>query len=334
MGELIGGKWYRTGIETSMVDGTIQRKPSVFRGRVTQDGQPVDGGRGFRAAASRYHLYVSLACPWAHRTLIMRSLKGLEDVVGLSVVHWRMGEDGWTFEAAAGVVEDAVNGVNKLHELYTIADSTCTSRVTVPILWDKAEHTIVSNESADIIRMFNSAFDGLGASVGDYYPLAHRREIDVINERVYENLNNGVYRAGFASTQAAYDAAVRQVFATLDWLEERLTGRTYLVSESLTEADIRLFPTLIRFDAVYFGHFKCNMKALVDYPRLWEYTRRLAQHPRIRPTIDFSHIKGHYYTSHPWLNPNGIIPAGPKRDFDEPISPVVFNRSVYADSCR
>lgn len=334
MGELIGGQWYRTGIETSMVDGTIQRKPSVFRGWVTQDGQPVDGGRGFKAEPNRYHLYVSRACPWAHRTLIMRSLKGLEDVVSLSVVHWKMGEDGWTFDAGAGVIEDTVNGVGKLHEIYTIADSTCTSRVTVPVLWDRAERTIVSNESADIIRMFNSAFDELGASVGDYYPLALRAEIDAINERTYTGLNNGVYRTGFASTQAAYDAAVLQVFATLDWLEERLADRTYLVGELLTEADIRLLTTLIRFDAVYFGHFKCNMKALVDYPRLWEYTRRLARHPRIRPTIDFSHIKGHYYTSHPWLNPNGIIPVGPKRDFDEPISPMLFDRTVHADRLR
>jgi len=315
MGELIDGKWCRTGVETILVGGALKREPSVFRNWVT-----ADGASGFKAERGRYHLYVSLACPWAHRTLIMQNLKGLCAIVGVSVVHWLMGEDGWTFAAAEGVVPDTVNGVSKLHELYTLADPESTTRVTVPILWDKVNGTIVSNESSEIIRMFNSAFDHLGARAGDYYPSTLRGEIDTVNERVYAGLNNGVYMAGFANRQATYNEAVSRVFETLDWLEERLSRRRYLVGSSPTEADVRLFTTLVRFDAVYHGHFKCNHRTLVEYPALWDYTRDLFQHPGIRPTVNFTHIKSHYYKSHPFLNPSGIVPSGPVRDFDAPVN--------------
>ncbi len=317
MGELVDGLWHRNGIETEVKDGELRRPPSVFRNWIV-DGEG-DGVTTFPAEVGRYHLYVSLACPWAHRTLIMRRLKGLEDVISLSVVHWLMGEDGWSFHSGPGVVPDTVNGVEWLHQLYTLGEPRCTSRVTVPVLWDKVTRKIVSNESSDIIRMFNSAFDSVGAVEGDYYPVALRGEIDAVNERVYANLNNGVYRAGFARRQSTYEAAVADVFATMDWLEARLTNRRFLVGEQLTEADIRLFTTLVRFDPVYFGHFKCNRKALVDYPALWRFTRALYQHPAIRPTVDFDHIKRHYYASHPWINPTGIVPVGPERDFDAPV---------------
>ena len=319
MGELIAGHWRRGGIDASVKDGELQRPPSVFRNWIGAGTSDSGSPATFPAEPGRYHLYVSLACPWAHRTLIMRNLKGLDGLIGLSVVHWLMGEDGWSFEPGPGVVPDSVNGVQWLHQLYTLSEPHCTSRVTVPVLWDKASRKIVSNESAEIIRMFNSAFDGVGAVQGDYYPSALRDEIDAVNERVYANLNNGVYRAGFAGTQRAYEAAVANVFETLDWLEERLDARQYLVGERLTEADIRLFTTLVRFDAVYYGHFKCNRRALVDYPALWRFTRRLYQNSAIRPTVDFAHIKKHYYGSHPWLNPNGIVPIGPDRDFDAPV---------------
>jgi glutathionyl-hydroquinone reductase len=319
MGELINGQWHRTGPESVLADGTLRRPPSIFRNWVTVDGS-TPAGEGFKAEPGRYHLYVSLACPWAHRTLIMRSLKGLAGMIDISIVHWLMGADGWTFEPGPDVVPDTVNGCEKLHQVYSFADPLCTSRVTVPVLWDKKRKTIVSNESADIIRMFNSAFDDLGASSGDYYPSAAREEIDAVNDRVYSGLNNGVYKAGFAERQSAYEIGVAGVFKTLDWLEERLSRQRYLVGTSLTEADIRLFTTLVRFDAVYYGHFKCNRRALVEYPALWSYTRELYQHPDIRPTVNFQHIKGHYYGSHPWLNPNGIVPVGPDRDFEAPVS--------------
>ncbi len=318
MGELIDGQWHRTGIATTLDDGRLRRKPSVFRNWLSADGSAPAGARGFKAAPGRYHLYVSLACPWAHRTLIMRRLKGLDSLVGVSVVHWLMGEDGWTFADGPGVVPDTVNGAAKLHEIYTLADPHCTSRVTVPVLWDTYERTIVSNESSEIIRMFNTAFDGLGAAAGDYYPAEHRAEIDAVNARIYETLNNGVYKAGFATRQDAYEEAAYAVFATLDWLEQRLATQRTLVAGRLTEADIRLFTTLVRFDPVYYGHFKCNRRALAEYPALWAYTRDLFQHPAFRPTVNFHHIKGHYYGSHPWLNPSGIVPIGPDRDFGAP----------------
>jgi len=313
MGELIAGTWQRSGMERVLTDGKLRRPPSVFRDWIT-----AEPSSPFEAEPGRYHLYVSLACPWAHRTLIMRNLKGLDELIDVSVVHWLMGEDGWTFDPDLGVIPDAVNGATFLHEIYTLSDPVCTSRVTVPVLWDKLNRRIVSNESADILRMFNSAFDGCGAAAGDYYPAEHRDEIDDVNARVYATLNNGVYRSGFATTQAAYEEAVGEVFETLDWLEQRLARQRYLVGGRLTEADIRLFTTLVRFDPVYHGHFKCNVRALVDYPALWAYTRDLFGHPAIRPTVDFDHIKGHYYGSHPWLNPSSIVPVGPDCDFDFP----------------
>lgn len=318
MGELIDGKWHRTGFDSIMTDGRLERKPSVFRGWLSSDGSAPAGVRGFKAEPGRFHLYVSLACPWAHRTLIVRSLKGLEAFVDVSIVHWLMGEDGWEFKPGPGTITDTVNGAAKLHEIYTLADPHCNSRVTVPVLWDKVEKTIVSNESSEIIRMFNSAFDHLGARPGDYYPESRRIEIDAINDRIYTGLNNGVYRAGFAIRQDAYEAAAAGVFETLDWLEDRLKGQRYLLGDVLTEVDIRLVVTLVRFDPIYHGHFKCNRRTLIEYPALWAYTRDLYQHPDIGPTVNFQHIKGHYYGSHPNLNPTGIIPIGPDRDFDAP----------------
>ncbi|MEK1893369.1 MAG: glutathione S-transferase family protein [Rhizobium sp.] len=313
MGELVSGTWRRSGMESVMADGELRRPPSLFREWIT-----AAGDSPFKAEPDRYHLYVSLACPWAHRTLIMRNLKGLTDLIDVSVVHWLMGEDGWTFDPGDGTSSDVVNGTKFLHEIYTISDPDCTSRVSVPVLWDKVHRRIVSNESSDILRMFNTAFDDVGAADGDYYPTDHRDEINAVNARVYASLNNGVYRSGFATTQTAYETAVGEVFETLDWLEDRLARQRYLVGGVLTEADIRLFTTLVRFDPVYHGHFKCNRRALVDYPALWAYTRDLFSHPAIRPTVDFDHIKGHYYGSHPWLNPSGIVPVGPDCDFDFP----------------
>ena len=318
MGELIDGRWVRTGFETVVVDGTVKRKPSIFRNWVTADGSAGPTGEaGFKAEAGRYHLYISLACPWAHRTLILRKIKGLEPLVGLSVVHWHMGEDGWTFEDGPGVIADTVNGAAFAHQLYTQADPGCTTRVSVPILWDKHRSTIVSNESSDIIRMFAAAFDAVGALPGDTYPEELRAEIDAVNERIYPTLNDGVYKAGFATTQEAYEEAVAGVFATLDWLEERLRTREFLVGDRLTEADIRVFTTLVRFDAVYHGHFKCNWRRLTDYPVLWAYVRRLYALPGFGETVDFHHIKHHYYESHPWLNPSRVVPSGPKTDWSE-----------------
>jgi putative glutathione S-transferase len=316
MGELIDGTWYRTGVDAVLTEGQLRRPASVFRDWVTADGLTPAGLRAFKAESGRYQLYVSLACPWAHRTLIMLNLKGLHHTIGVSVVHWHMGEDGWTFMPGPGVVPDPVAQVPLLHEIYTMSDQHCTSRVTVPVLFDTWERTIVSNESADIIRMFNSAFDHLGAHPGDFYPATLRDEIDAVNARIYDTLNNGVYKAGLATRQNAYDKAVADVFETLDWLEDRLARRRYLVGDELTEADIRLFTTLIRFDPVYHGHFKCNLRALTGYPALWNYTRALYQHPAIKPTVSLAHIKGHYYGSHPWLNPSGIVPVGPDIDFD------------------
>lgn len=319
MGELIEGRWNAVPFKAGDRDGTYRRKDSTFRHWITADGRPGPSGEGgFAAEPGRYHLYVSLACPWAHRTLIMRRLKGLERLIDVSVVHWLMGAEGWTFEPGEGVVPDRLNGTQKLYELYVMADPTCTSRATVPVLWDKARRTIVSNESSEIIRMFNSAFDALGATAGDTYPEALRPEIDAVNARVYDTVNNGVYKAGFATEQAAHDAASTAVSETLAWLEQRLHGQRFLVGDRLTEADIRLFTTLVRFDPVYHGHFKCNIRALSDHPALWAYTRRLFAHPAIRPTVDFDHIKRHYYMSHRSINPTGIVPLGPALDFDAP----------------
>lgn len=317
MGQLIDGVWQDQWYDTRRTGGNFQRAQSRFRNWVTADGSAgPSGGAGFKAEPGRYHLYVSLACPWASRTLIYRVLKGLEPMISLSVTHWLMGEQGWDFTPAPGVVADTVNGAGRLHQLYTRADPHYSGRVTVPVLWDIERHTIVNNESSEIIRMFNSAFDGLGAAEADYYPAQLRRDIDGLNQRIYDTVNNGVYKAGFATTQDAYEAAVVPLFATLDWLEERLARRRFLLGPAPLECDWRLFTTLVRFDPVYVGHFKCNLKRLVDYPNLWGYTRDLYQWPGVRGTVDFDHIKRHYYMSHAPINPTRIVPLGPIADFN------------------
>ncbi|MFN3688987.1 glutathione S-transferase family protein [Salinarimonas sp.] len=315
MGLLIDGRWHDQWYDTGKTGGRFQRQDSRFRNWITPDGAPGPSGEGgFAAEPGRYHLYVSLACPWAHRTLIFRKLKGLEDAISLSVVHWLMRDEGWTFAEGPGVIADEVNGARVLHEVYTRAAPDYTGRVTVPVLWDKARGTIVSNESAEIIRMLNSAFDGVGAAPGDYCPSDLLGEIDAVNARVYDDVNNGVYKAGFATTQDAYEEAVRPLFETLDWLEERLTGRDFLVGDRLTEADWRLFTTLVRFDPVYVGHFKCNLRRIADYPALSAYLRRLYRVPGIAETVNFEHIKRHYYESHKTINPTGVVPLGPVMD--------------------
>jgi putative glutathione S-transferase len=319
MGQLVDGHWQEGGVGSTSADGRFVRPQSGFRNWVTADGAPGPTGRGgFAAEPGRYHLYVSYACPWAHRTLIFRSLKGLERVISVSVVHWFLGPEGWTFNPGPGVVADAINGAHCLYEIYTKADPRFTGRVTVPVLWDKATETIVNNESSEIIRMLGSAFDGICAKPGDYYPKALRPNIDAFNARIYETVNNGVYRAGFASSQEAYEEAVVPLFETLDWLDDHLSRRRYLCGAAITEADWRLFTTLIRFDPVYVGHFKCNLKRLVDYPNLSAYVRELYQRPGVRETVNFDHIKRHYYGSHERINPTRIVPVGPILDFDAP----------------
>jgi putative glutathione S-transferase len=316
MGLLVNGVWRDQWYDTASSGGRFVRKDSTFRNWITADGAPGPSGRGgFAAVPGRYHLYVSLACPWAHRTLIMRALKGLEGMVGVSVVHWRMLENGWTFEPGPDVIPDPVHHAGFLYQVYAAADPAYTGRVTVPVLWDKKLGTIVNNESSEIIRMLNSAFDGVGASKGDYYPQELRADIDALNSRIYATLNNGVYKAGFATTQTAYEEAVAPLFATLDFLERRLGDSRYLCGERLTEADIRLFTTLIRFDPVYFGHFKCNLRRIIDYPALKAYTRDLYRMASITGTVNFFHIKHHYYESHRSINPSGIVPVGPQLDF-------------------
>ena len=319
MGLLVDGKWQDRWYDTDKAGGRFIRSDSQFRNWVTADGSAgPTGAGGFKAEPGRYHLYVSLACPWANRTLIFRSLKGLEDSISVSVVHWHMAENGWTFEPAEGVIPDSINHANYLHEVYTAHDPAYSGRVTVPILWDRKTNAIVSNESSEIIRMFNCAFDGVGAKPGDYYPEALRTEIDEINARIYTNVNNGVYKSGFATTQAAYEEAVVPLFETLDWLEQRLSGQRYLLGDVLTEADWRLFTTLIRFDPVYVGHFKCNIRRLEDYPNLWAYTRELYQYEAVSETINMQHIKHHYYVSHTTINPSGVVPLGPELDLYMP----------------
>ena len=319
MGLLVDGQWQDRWYDTSSTGGKFVRKDAQFRNWVTPDGAPGPTGEGgFEAAAGRYHLYVSYACPWAHRTLIFRRLKGLEDAISVSVVHWYMAEDGWTFAPGPGVVADPINGAPFMRDVYTAADPHYTGRVTVPVLWDKERNMIVSNESSEIIRMLNSAFDGIGATPGDYCPEALRDEIDAVNERVYGDVNNGVYKSGFATSQEAYEEAVTTLFDTLDWLEERLGGQRYLVGDQITEADWRLFTTLLRFDPVYVGHFKCNVRRIVDYPNLWGYTRDLYQQPGVSDTVHMAHIKGHYYESHDTINPTRVVPVGPEIDFTAP----------------
>jgi len=319
MGLLIDGVWHDRWYDTAKTGGRFERQASSFRNWVTPDGAAGPSGEGgFAAAPGRYHLYVSLACPWAHRTLIFRRLKRLEDVVSVSVVHWHLGENGWEFRAGPGCTPDHVGGASCLHEIYTKAKPDYTGRVTVPVLWDKERETIVNNESAEIIRMFNGAFDRWGDASVDFCPAGLRAEIDEINARVYADVNNGVYRAGFATTQEAYEEAFDALFATLDDLEYRLARRRYLTGGRLTEADWRLFTTLLRFDPVYVGHFKCNKRRLVDYPNLWAYTRELYQVPGVAGTVNQHHIKHHYYGSHKTINPSGIVPKGPEIDYAAP----------------
>ncbi len=316
MGQLVDGKWEDVWYDTKSTKGKFVRQSAAFRNWITASGEPgPDGEGGFQAELGRYHLYVSLACPWAHRTLIFRKLKGLEEAISVSVVNAYMGAEGWTFEPGDGVVADGVNNVSRLHEVYTLADANYTGRVTVPVLWDKKKKTIVSNESAEIIRMLNSAFDDVGAQPGDYYPEELRDEIDSLNSTIYSNINNGVYKAGFATTQAAYEEAANTLFTTLDSLEERLSSQRYLVGSKVTEADWRLFTTLVRFDPVYVGHFKCNRRRLIDYQNLWGYVCDLYQTPGVADTVDLDYIKRHYYGSHTTINPTGIVPIGPDIDY-------------------
>ena len=323
MGQMIDGVWVRQDHLAATVDGAFQRPPTTFRHTIAP-------GTAFPPEAGRYHLYVSLACPWAHRTLIVRALKRLEPLIAVSVVHWFMGEDGWTFVRGDGVVPDPVMAAELMHQLYSRADPHFTGRVTVPVLWDTASGRIVNNESSEIIRIFNTAFDSLGAAAGDYYPAALRETIDAVNERVYATLNNGVYRAGFASSQAAYEAAVLPLFDTLDWLEGILAEQPFLAGARFTEADIRLFTTLIRFDPVYHYHFKCNLRRLTDYPALWDVTRSLYQVPAIGETVDFGHIKRHYFMSHAHVNPTRIVPLGPILDLSAPGSRLAALRAQLA----
>jgi putative glutathione S-transferase len=319
MGLLQNGKWVDQWYDTKSSKGRFVRKDSHFRNWITTDGSPgVTGIGGFKAEAGRYHLYVSYACPWAHRTLIFRALKGLEEMISLSVVDWYMGADGWTFDGADGVISDTVNGVNFLHQVYVKADPNYNGRVTVPVLWDKKKDTLVSNESSEIIRMFNTAFDEVGARPGDFYPEKLQTEIDEFNDQIYDTVNNGVYKAGFATTQEAYHEAVVNLFETLDLLEDRLCSQRYLLGSTITEADWRLFTTLVRFDTVYVGHFKCNLKRIADYPNLSGYVRDLYQHPSIASTVHMDHIKNHYYVSHMSINPTGIVPKGPEFDYSAP----------------
>ncbi|WP_419238824.1 glutathione S-transferase family protein [Photobacterium leiognathi subsp. mandapamensis] len=319
MGLLVNGKWHTDWYDTKSTGGKFERKASSFRNWITKDGSAgITGKAGFKAEPNRYHLYVSLACPWAHRAIIYRQLKELNAMLPMSVVNAYMGDNGWNFEAGDGVVADPIFNAQFLHQIYTQADPDYTGRVTVPVLWDKQQQTIVSNESADIIRMLNSAFDDLGAAKGDFYPQALRQQIDELNDFVYANINNGVYRAGFATTQEAYDEAVVALFDALDVIEQRLSTQRYLLGEQITEADWRLFTTLVRFDAVYVGHFKCNLKRIVDFPHLWGYVRDLYQVDGIAQTVDIDYIKAHYYGSHETINPTRIIPKGPVLDFLSP----------------
>lgn len=317
MGLLLEGRWVDKWYDTEKTGGAFIREDSQFRNWVTADGSAGPSGRaGFRAEPGRYHLFVSLACPWAHRTIIFRRLKGLEDVIGLTVVDPQMLEQGWEF---SGVSEDnPLPELEYLHQLYTRVDSDYSGRVTVPVLWDKQQQTIVNNESAEIIRMLNSAFNAFTDNPFDYSPQQLRDEIDQINDWVYHSINNGVYRAGFATTQAVYEHAFNELFNALDELEERLSSQRYLLGDELTEADWRLFPTLIRFDAVYHGHFKTNRNRLEDYPVLSSYVRDLYQQPGVAETVDFDHIKVHYYVSQRSINPSQVVPLGPELDYSRP----------------
>ncbi|MFZ3353268.1 MAG: glutathione S-transferase family protein [Xanthobacteraceae bacterium] len=317
MGLLVDGVWQEDVSRTK--DGHFVRPATRFRNFVTADGGPGPSGEGgFKAERGRYHLYISLACPWAHRTLIFRALKKLDDVISVSITEPLYGKTGWEFGTTPGTTPDTANGKTTMAEVYLLADPRYTGRVSVPVLWDKTRRIIVNNESAEIIRMLNAAFDAFTDVKTDYYPRPLRAEIDRINDLVYPNVNNGVYRAGFATGQAAYEEAARGVFAVLDQLEQVLSGQRYLVRDQITEADWRLFTTLIRFDSVYYSHFKCNLRRITDYPNMWNYLRELYQVPEIAGTVSIDQIKTHYYGSQRQVNPTGIVPIGPSLDFDAP----------------
>ncbi len=309
-GMMIDGKWKAEGYEKDQ-KGRFQRNPTTFRDRIT-----ADGTSGFPAVGDRYHLYVSYACPWAHRTLIMRNLKGLSDAISISAVDPLMAENGWSFSDFRGTIPDTVNQTKYLREVYAIADPNYTGRVTVPILWDKKTATIVNNESREIIRMFDTEFADIAENEVDLYPEAIQTEIDQAIDDIYEPINNGVYKAGFAKSQEAYEEAVQELFAALDYWEDILAQQDYLCGASLTEADICMFTTLYRFDAVYYVHFKCNLRHIWDYPNLWNYLTRIYQHPGVKETCNLEHIKLHYYQSHPHINPSGIVPYGPLIKFE------------------
>lgn len=316
MGLLQNGQWVDKWYETESTNGQFMRADAQFRNWITADGSAGPSGEnGFKADVDRYHLYISHACPWAHRALIFRTLKGLKRMISLSIVDWYMGEHGWTFQSDDETIKDEINHTRFLHQIYTKAQPNYSGRVTVPVLWDKYKETIVSNESSEIIRMMNSSFDHLGALEGNYYPAENRKEIDSINDRIYTTVNNGVYKAGFATTQEAYENAVTPLFDTLDWLEKKLSRTTYLTGSTIVESDWRLFTTLIRFDAVYVGHFKCNIRRIADYPNLSRYLNDLLVWPGISETIFMEHIKNHYYASQPSINPSGVIPKGPVLNF-------------------
>ena len=320
MGQLVDGVWQDVWYDTKKTGGAFKRSTAKFRSWITPDGAPgASGDGGFKAEADRYHLYVSLACPWAHRTLIFRKLKRLEDYISVSVVHPDMLGDGWTFDTGfPDSTGDTLYGLPFARDIYIKADPAVSGRVTVPILWDKKTETIVSNESSEIIRMLNSAFDHLTGNTDDYWPHDMRDAIEEVNARVYSDVNNGVYKAGFATSQSAYDDAVGTLFDSLDWLEDRLSNNRYLMGDRITEADWRLATTLFRFDLVYHLHFKCNRKRIIDYPNLWAYARELYQWPGIAETVNFDHIVRHYHYSHESINPHRIIPTNPVLDWDAP----------------
>jgi glutathionyl-hydroquinone reductase len=326
-GVFVDGVWHTEWYNTGRNGGRFVPAEPVFRNWVTPDGSTGPSGRGgFAAERGRYHLYVSLACPYAHRTVIFRKLKDLESVISMSVVDPVMGDAGWQF--GSGAVADAVNGKNKLGEVYLLADPRYTGRVSVPVLWDKEQRTIVNNESPEIIRMFNSAFAALTNDRADYYPTELRADIERINARVYNDINIGVYRAGFAIVQNTYEEGARAVFAALDWIEDMLSRQRYLVGARLTEADWRLFTTVVRFDAVYYSHFKCNLQRIVDYPNLSNYMRDLYQMPGVSETVNMDHIKRHYYMSMTAINPTRIVPLGPELDFSAPHNREQFARAA------
>ena len=317
MGLLVKGQWHDQWYETDKSDGEFVREAAQLRNWVTPDGSPGESGAGgFKAEAGRYHLYVSLACPWAHRTLIFRELKGLSDLISVSVVSPDMLDNGWTFDKNSGSTGDHLFGFDYMHQVYTKNKTEYSGRVTVPVLWDKQQNCIVSNESSEIIRMFNSAFDEITGNHENFYPKVLQNEINLVNKRVYEEINNGVYRCGFATSQSAYIKAYARLFDALDWVEEKLSQQAYIAGDEITEADWRLFTTLIRFDSVYFGHFKCNRNQIEQFPNISNYLRQLYQWSGVSETVDMYHIKRHYYYSHTMINPTQVVPEGPEIDYE------------------